>query len=73
MIFQLIHLRFHPTNNRMERVYSRMYISKGSFSRTENFWSFKRKIPSSFYTGDTGIDPLDDSIKKLLNMDTPSY
>ena len=43
-----------------------MYISKGSFSRTENFWSFKRKMPSSFYTGDTGIDPLDDSIKKTI-------
>mgnify|MGYP001410598483 CR=1 FL=1 len=39
---------------------------KGSFSRTENFWSFKRKIPSSFYTGDTGIDPVDDSIKKTI-------
>tara|TARA_S200000501_G_C20839220_1_gene750836 strand:+ start:467 stop:1954 length:1488 start_codon:yes stop_codon:yes gene_type:complete len=43
-----------------------MYIAKGSFSRTENFWSFKRKIPSSFYTGDTGIDPVDDSIKKTI-------
>ena len=43
-----------------------MYMAKGSFSRTENFWSFKRKIPSSFYTGDTGIDPVDDSIKKTI-------
>ena len=43
-----------------------MYIAKGPFSRTENFWSFKRKIPSSFYTGDTGIDPVDDSIKKTI-------
>ena len=35
--------------------------------RNSNFWGFKDKpIPSSFYTGDTGIKPLDDSIKKIL-------
>lgn len=43
-----------------------VYESKGSFSRTRNYWGFKKKIPSSFYTGETGISPLDQSIKKLL-------
>jgi len=43
-----------------------MYWSKGNFSRTQNYWNFKRKIPQSFYTGTTGIDPVDDAIKKVL-------
>jgi deoxyribodipyrimidine photolyase-related protein len=43
-----------------------MYLCKGSFSRTKNFWGFKRKIPKSFYDGSTGIDPLDQTIKKVL-------
>ncbi len=43
-----------------------MYVSKGSFSRTRNYWEFKRKIPASFYTGNTGILPIDNTIKKVL-------
>ena len=43
-----------------------MYEVKGSFSRTRNFWGFKRKIPASFYTGTTGILPVDLTIKKVL-------
>ena len=43
-----------------------MYQCKGSYSRTRNFWSFKRKIPSSFYDGTTGIEPIDNTIKRLL-------
>jgi len=43
-----------------------MYLCKGSFSRTQNFWGFDRKIPKSFYDGSTGIDPVDDTIKKVL-------
>ena len=31
-----------------------------------NFFKHKRKIPKSFYTGETGIIPIDLSIKKLL-------
>ncbi|MBW3042337.1 cryptochrome/photolyase family protein [Prochlorococcus marinus] len=35
--------------------------------RNGNFWGFEDKpIPSSFYTGNTGIRPLDDSIKNVL-------
>jgi deoxyribodipyrimidine photolyase-related protein len=43
-----------------------MYECKGSFSRTRNFWGFKRKIPASFYDGSTGIEPVDQTIKKVL-------
>lgn len=43
-----------------------MYVCKGSYSRTQNFWGFDRKIPQSFYDGTTGIEPVDDTIKKVL-------
>ena len=42
-----------------------IYICKGSFERTNNYWGFKSKIPKSFYDGTTGIEPLDSSIKKV--------
>ena len=42
-----------------------IYITKGSYERTNNFWGFDRKLPSSFYDGTTGIEPFDDSVKKL--------
>ena len=43
-----------------------IYQVKGSTQRTTNFFQFKRKIPPSFYDGTTGIEPLDDTIKKVL-------
>ena len=43
-----------------------VYYSKGSEERSKNFWGFKRKIPNSFYNGTTGIEPVDDTIKKVL-------
>ena len=43
-----------------------MYLCKGSYARTKNFWNFKRKIPSSFYDGTTGILPIDETIKTVL-------
>jgi len=42
-----------------------VYYSKGTEERTKNYWNFKRKIPKSFYEGSTGIDPIDDTIKKV--------
>ncbi len=42
------------------------YRKIGSQQRTKNFWGFTKKMPSSFYNGTTGIDPIDISIKKLL-------
>jgi deoxyribodipyrimidine photolyase-related protein len=31
-----------------------------------NFWGFTRKIPASFWNGTTGIEPIDLTIKKVL-------
>ena len=42
-----------------------VYEVKGTEERTKNFWNLKRKIPSSFYDGSTGIKPVDDVIKKI--------
>ena len=42
-----------------------VYICKGSEERNKNFWNFKKKIPKSFYDGTTGIEPVDDTIKKI--------
>ena len=42
-----------------------VYRCKGSEERTKNFWGFNRKIPASFYSGTTGIEPLDDTIHKI--------
>lgn len=43
-----------------------MYECKGSYSRNQNFWGINRKIPNSFYTGTTGIEPIDNTIKRVL-------
>lgn len=43
-----------------------IYEVEGTQQRTTNFWGFKRKIPSSFYDGTTGIKPIDSTLKKLL-------
>ncbi len=42
-----------------------VYEAKGTEERTKNFWKFSRKIPKSFYNGTTGIQPIDDVIKKV--------
>uniref|UniRef100_UPI00404858FA cryptochrome/photolyase family protein n=1 Tax=Polaribacter sp. TaxID=1920175 RepID=UPI00404858FA len=43
-----------------------MYEIRGSDERTRNFWGFTKKIPKSFYDGTTGIYPIDQTIKKIL-------
>lgn len=43
-----------------------VYESRGNEERTTNFWKFKKKIPASFYDGTTGIPPIDQTIKKVL-------
>jgi deoxyribodipyrimidine photolyase-related protein len=43
-----------------------MYQHHGRYQRSRNFWQFKRQIPASFYTGTTGILPIDITIRKLL-------
>jgi len=43
-----------------------VYELKGTEERTKNYWNFTRKIPASFWTGTTGIEPVDTTIKKVL-------
>ena len=43
-----------------------VYEREGTKQRTKNYWGFERKIPPSFWTGDTGIIPVDNVIKKAL-------
>lgn len=43
-----------------------MYWQHGTAQRTRNFWGFERPIPAAFYTGNTGIVPVDICIQKLL-------
>lgn len=43
-----------------------VYEKEGSKQRSTNYWQFKRKIPASFWTGETGIHPVDTVIKRVL-------
>ena len=44
-----------------------VYQAQGPKQRTRNYWGFSRKIPASFYAGNTGIHALDAVIKRVLN------
>ncbi|MEP6747608.1 MAG: cryptochrome/photolyase family protein [Bacteroidota bacterium] len=43
-----------------------VYELEGGKQRTKNYWGFNRKIPASFWKGETGIEPIDVIIKKIL-------
>jgi len=43
-----------------------LYVREGSRQRTTNFWDHTKAMPDSFYTGTTGIPPIDQTIHKLL-------
>ncbi len=43
-----------------------VYEREGTKQRTKNYWGFNRKIPAAFWTGETGIEPIDSTIKKIL-------
>ena len=43
-----------------------VYEFEGVFERTNNHFNHTRKIPKSFYYGTTGIDPIDNTIRKVL-------
>lgn len=43
-----------------------VYEREGGKQRSTNYWTFNRKIPQSFWTGETGIPPIDITIKKVL-------
>jgi deoxyribodipyrimidine photolyase-related protein len=42
-----------------------VYLVKGTQERNANFFNHKTKMPASFYDGTTGIEPIDNTIKKL--------
>lgn len=42
------------------------YECDGVVMRTKNFWKHTRSMPSGFWTGDTGIGPVDGAVKKAL-------
>ncbi len=44
-----------------------IYVVDGVKQRTGNFWKFDRDIPNSFYDGNTGLDPVDRTIEKLMS------
>jgi len=43
------------------------YDDLGVSMRTTNHWKHKRKLPTAFYDGTTGIDPIDDAIHRILD------
>ena len=50
------------------REYMRIvYHARGVHQRTNNHFNHSRKIPDSFYTGTTGVEPIDNTIRKLLD------
>jgi deoxyribodipyrimidine photolyase-related protein len=42
-----------------------IYILKGTTQRNSNFFKHTKKLPETFWTGQTSIEPIDDIIKKL--------
>lgn len=45
-----------------------VYLQQGRYQRTNNYWGFKKRtIPKVFYTGETGVYPVDKTIEKVLN------
>lgn len=43
-----------------------VYILKGKELRSSNFFDHKKSLPRSFWTASTGIEPIDESIKPIL-------
>ncbi|MFN3596076.1 MAG: cryptochrome/photolyase family protein [Rubricoccaceae bacterium] len=42
------------------------YAIRGVELRTANVWGFERAVPEAFYTGETGLLPVDDVIRRVL-------
>ncbi len=42
------------------------YVDLGVAMRTTNHWGHTRSIPETFWTGHTGIPPIDDTIQRIL-------
>ena len=43
------------------------YNDLGDHVRCQNHWNHNHKLPNQFYTGETGVTPIDDVIKRILN------
>ncbi|MCH2177649.1 MAG: cryptochrome/photolyase family protein [Mariniblastus sp.] len=43
------------------------YEDLGATMRTTNHWNHQRSIPASFYDGTTGLLPIDDAIRRILD------
>lgn len=43
-----------------------IYLYQGTFQRKKNYWKHKNQLPETFYTGKTGIKPIDSTILKVL-------
>jgi deoxyribodipyrimidine photolyase-related protein len=43
-----------------------VYRTRGRQQRTRNYWNYTRPIPAAFYTGTTGITPVDHVIRSAL-------
>lgn len=43
-----------------------LYRKIGVQQRTTNYWGFTNEMPAAFYTGTTGLEPIDQTIRKLL-------
>jgi deoxyribodipyrimidine photolyase-related protein len=43
-----------------------VYVFHGGKQRSTNFWKFTKPMPSSFYSGTTGITPIDVVIQKVI-------
>ena len=44
-----------------------IYETEGTKQRTKNYFRFDKKIPYSFWKGGTGIEPIDLTIRKILD------
>ena len=43
-----------------------VYRTRGRRQRTRNYWGHTRPVPAAFYTGTTGIDPVDHVVRGVL-------
>ncbi|WP_378103261.1 cryptochrome/photolyase family protein [Chryseobacterium sp. sg2396] len=43
-----------------------VYVYQGTYQRNKNYWNHTNKLPETFYTAQTGIYPIDSSLKKIL-------
>jgi deoxyribodipyrimidine photolyase-related protein len=44
-----------------------VYVQEGVFERFRNHQNFSHKIPEQFWKGETGIEPIDTTIRKILD------